>query len=88
VTDQNLPSATRDAGSKKGSAKKEEVGAVDNYSRIDLDLLPKSLGFTSRLLRFGAEPWCTTCCSTREQPRSGIRADCQLEVCVYQFTLL
>jgi hypothetical protein len=55
ATDQNLPSEIRDVGSKKGSGKKEEVGAVDNYSRIDLDLLPKSLKCTSRLLRFGAE---------------------------------
>jgi hypothetical protein len=38
-----------------GSGKKEEVGAVDKYSRIDLILLPKSLRFTSRLPRFGAE---------------------------------
>jgi hypothetical protein len=45
----------RDAGSKKGSDKKEEIGAVDNYSRIDLNLLPKSLSFTSRLLRSGAD---------------------------------
>ena len=29
------------------SLKKEEVGAVDNYSRIDLNPLPKSLRFTS-----------------------------------------
>jgi hypothetical protein len=34
-------------GSKKAGGKKEEVGAVDKYSHIDLILLPKSLRFAS-----------------------------------------
>ena len=52
MTDQDLPSEMSAA---KMAAARKKKSAVDKYSRIDLNLLPKSLRFTSRLPRFGAD---------------------------------
>ena len=44
-----------EVGRKEPGRKEEAAVKLGRYSRIDLDPLPKSLKFTSRLPRFGAE---------------------------------